>query len=65
MSGTALPAPHYIDLRTPTGKLLARYDPARGILEMAERGTRYYFDLALLRLQKIDEPTETGYNFDR
>lgn len=65
MSGTALPAPQYIDLRTPTGKLIARYDPARGILEIAERGAKYYFDLALLRLQKVDEPPRTEYNFDR
>lgn len=65
MSGTALPTPCYIDLRTPAGKLLARYDPARGVLELAERGARYYFDLALLRLQKVDEPPEIGYNFDR
>ncbi|HEU4328061.1 MAG TPA: hypothetical protein VFS21_33300 [Roseiflexaceae bacterium] len=35
-----------IDLRDDSGKLLARYDPARRRLHIARRGTTTSFDLA-------------------
>lgn len=60
-----LPQPHYVDLRSPDGRLLARYDPTRGILEIAQRGTKYYFDLTQVRLLALEEPEQTCYNFDR
>lgn len=35
----------YQDLRWPDGRLAARYDPARGMLEVQHRGDKCYFDL--------------------
>lgn len=49
MAKVSLPVAAYVELRTPNrdrkGKLLARYDSARGILEIQDAGTKYYFDL--------------------
>lgn len=45
----SLPKAQYADLRLPSrdrrGKLVARYDPLRGILEIQDSGMKYYFDL--------------------
>lgn len=62
-AGTVTPA--YVELRFPDGKLAARYDPRRGILEIRNRGATIYFDLALCQIDHIDKPPETCYNFDR
>jgi hypothetical protein len=57
--------PQYVDLRFPDGKLAARYDPARNILEIRKGGTTIYFDLAILAIQPIEKSDDTCYNFDR
>jgi hypothetical protein len=56
--------PRYVDLRYPDGKIAARYDTARGILEMRHRGATVYFDLALCVVTAVEEPQATCYNFD-
>jgi len=63
IAGTIVPVPHYIELRFSSGKLAARYDPVRGILELQERGVRQYFDLALVDLP-LENQTDVCYNFD-
>ncbi len=49
MAKIPLPVAAYVDLRIPNrdrrGKLLARYDQARGVLEFQVDGMKYYFDL--------------------
>lgn len=40
-----LPSSQYIDLRLPGGRLAGRFDPARFVLEVKERGVIHYFDL--------------------
>jgi len=40
--------PQWVELRQgnePTGKLLAKYDPKRGLLEIQQRGIKTLFDL--------------------
>ena len=64
MGGTVLPTPHYVELRYPDGKLAARYDPVRGILELRQRGATVYFDLAMLANEVVEAPEETCYNFN-
>ena len=35
----------WVDLRAPGGRLLARYDPGRGLLEVRRSGDAVIFDL--------------------
>ena len=56
--------PQYVELRYPDGKLAAKYDPIRGILELQRQGVKFYFDLALLSMPAIEMPKEVCYNFD-
>ena len=46
----------YVPVRV-GGKLLFRYDPARRIVEVQERGERHYIDLAALdeQAQTVDK----------
>lgn len=46
----------YVAVRV-AGKLLFRYDPARRIVEVQERGERHYIDLAALddQAQTVDK----------
>ena len=62
-AGTIVPTPHYIELRFTSGKLAARYDPVRGILELSERGVKQYFDLTLVELP-VEKNEQSCYNFD-
>jgi hypothetical protein len=39
--------PRWIELRDPSGKLWARYDPARRVLQLRERRKEVTFDLTL------------------
>lgn len=67
MNGTAAAGtitPRYVDLRYPDGKIAARYDSARGILEMRRGGVNVYFDLTLCTVAAVEEPREVAYNFD-
>lgn len=45
---TPLPSPCWVELRMPSGKLVAKFDPKRGILEVVDRCERELFDLAQL-----------------
>ena len=67
MNGTAAAGtitPRYVDLRFPDGKIAARYDAQRGILEMRRGGVNVYFDLTLCTVAAVEEPREVAYNFD-
>lgn len=44
-----IPSPKWIPLRSWQGKLLARIDIQRGLLEIAHRGDTFWFDLTALR----------------
>lgn len=57
--------PQYVDLRYPDGKLAAKYDPARGILEVQRNGTKFYFDLTLCKILTIEKAPEVCYDFNR
>lgn len=58
--------PQYVDLRYPDGKLAAKYDPTRGILEIKHRdGTKFYFDLTLCEILAIEKAPEVCYDFNR
>lgn len=46
----------YVDVRFPDGKLAFRYDTERGIVQIAQRGTLHYFDLAKLTTQADNLP---------
>jgi hypothetical protein len=52
-----------VDIRFPDGKLAFRYDTERGIVQIAQRGTLHFFDLAELTKQAdnlpIAQKTET------
>ena len=54
-------APKYIELRYPDGKLAARYDPGRGLLEMQKAGVKVLFDLAILSDSPIDFTPDSCY----
>jgi hypothetical protein len=56
--------PKYIELRYPDGKLAARYDPGRGLLEMQKAGVKVLFDLALLSDLPIDFTPDSCYTSD-
>ena len=67
MNGTAAAGtitPRYVDLRFPDGKIAARYDTTRGILEMRHRGATVYFDLTLCTVAAVEVPPATAYNLD-
>jgi hypothetical protein len=67
MNGTAgagTITPTYVDLRFPDGKIAARYDPVRGILEMRHKGAMVYFDLVVCGVSAVEEPPKVAYNFD-
>ena len=40
------PRPHWVELRTASGKLACKYDPARRLIEYVHRGEKTLFDLA-------------------
>lgn len=67
MAGTALPLPHYIDLRFPDGTHTGvRVDWTRGVIEIRKRGVNFYFDIAEEKAKvTVEIPQETCYNFDR
>lgn len=46
MNPLLFPKSTWVNLETPRGKLLARFDAKRGILEIVERGEKFVFDLA-------------------
>ena len=50
------PRPRWIELRTASGKLACKYDPARRLIEYVHRGEKTLFDLTEFDL------TETGEN---
>lgn len=56
--------PHYVELRYPDGKLAARFDPVRGLLELQKGNVKHLFDLALLAEQPIDLRAKLCYNAD-
>ena len=39
-------APEWVELRMPSGKLVGKYDPHRGLLQVRVRGEVQTFDLA-------------------
>lgn len=45
---------HYMELRYPDGKMAARYDPIRGLLELQKSNVKYLFDLVQLAEQAVD-----------
>jgi hypothetical protein len=48
-SPATLPQPQYKPLRLPDGTHSGVcYDPLRGVLEIQRKGTKYYFDLAVM-----------------
>lgn len=51
-----LPLPRWICLRTADGKLLARFDAQRGLLEIVQRGERHLFDLMTLEMETVMPP---------
>lgn len=46
MNTLPFPKAVWVNLETPGGKLVARFDARRGILEVVERGEKFVFDLA-------------------
>lgn len=48
MPTNKIPQPQWIDLRSPQGKLLGRFDIQRGLLEIKRRGQAHRFDLSAL-----------------
>lgn len=48
MNTLPFPKAVWVNLETPGGKLVARFDARRGILEIVERGEKFVFDLAQL-----------------
>jgi hypothetical protein len=55
------PAASYVDVRYPDGKLAFRFDAGRGIVEIAQRGTLHYFDLAIAGKDAIDNSANLCY----
>jgi hypothetical protein len=53
--------PKYIELRFPDGKLAARFDAGRGLLEIQKAGQKHLFDLALLSDLPIDFTPDLCY----
>lgn len=64
------PSPRWVCLKSPQGKLLARFDPTRGILEFVQRGGEpLLFDLAqivhdLQHPNAQSPPTKTMLNLN-
>lgn len=56
--------PQYIDLRLPDGTHSgARFDAARGVLEIRRKGVTYYFDLTLMDSNEVvDKSVSYCYN---
>lgn len=58
MKPPPFPVPVWIDLRTEEGKLVARFDPCRGLLEVQEHWHKTTFDLAKMVKEFFDQPND-------
>lgn len=51
---------NYLDVRSSRGKLLFRYDPYRGIVEIQERGVKEYIDLTQILAERQERQGVLG-----
>lgn len=58
-----LPQARFVDLRLPNNKLVAKYDPRRGVLELKIDGALCWFDLTTY--QSIESVENSCYTENR